>query len=308
MPLPLIPLITAGSSLLGQGFNALSQGSINRKMRDFQREMYERQRVDSLNDWEMQNEYNSPANQMKRFVEAGLNPNLVYGSANNDTATVRSSSPGNWNPSPSSVDMSAVTQPLMSIYDVQVKQATTDNLKQQLETAKQQTLLTAAQTASTIANTAKTGVDTDMGKFNLGQAQSLSNTVLEKARADLDKTLADTKFTLDANDRAAALQGGNLQQQVENILNSRSQRATNTSTREQIGEQIKNMRSSRVLMDLDAKLKRDGIQPTDPAYMRMISQLMSGEGGIIENAKKMLQNLQNKATNVADGIKNWFNK
>lgn len=30
--------------------------------------------------WKMQQEYNSPANQMKRYREAGLNPNLIYGS------------------------------------------------------------------------------------------------------------------------------------------------------------------------------------------------------------------------------------
>lgn len=29
--------------------------------------------------WKMQTEYNSPVNQMKRYREAGLNPNLVYG-------------------------------------------------------------------------------------------------------------------------------------------------------------------------------------------------------------------------------------
>lgn len=29
--------------------------------------------------WERQNAYNSPAEQMKRFAEAGLNPNLMYG-------------------------------------------------------------------------------------------------------------------------------------------------------------------------------------------------------------------------------------
>lgn len=34
----------------------------------------------NLRMWNMQNEYNTPANQMKRYREAGLNPNLIYGS------------------------------------------------------------------------------------------------------------------------------------------------------------------------------------------------------------------------------------
>jgi hypothetical protein len=29
--------------------------------------------------WKMQNEYNNPKNQMQRFTDAGLNPNLIYG-------------------------------------------------------------------------------------------------------------------------------------------------------------------------------------------------------------------------------------
>lgn len=33
--------------------------------------------------WQMENEYNSPANQMQRFIDAGLNPNLVYGQLQN---------------------------------------------------------------------------------------------------------------------------------------------------------------------------------------------------------------------------------
>lgn len=33
----------------------------------------------SLNMWNLQNEYNSPTQQMARIRAAGLNPNLVYG-------------------------------------------------------------------------------------------------------------------------------------------------------------------------------------------------------------------------------------
>lgn len=36
--------------------------------------------------WNMQNEYNSPANQMQRLKDAGLNPNLIYGQINSGNA------------------------------------------------------------------------------------------------------------------------------------------------------------------------------------------------------------------------------
>ena len=37
--------------------------------------------------WKMQNEYNNPKNQMARFTEAGLNPNLMYGKGTPGNAT-----------------------------------------------------------------------------------------------------------------------------------------------------------------------------------------------------------------------------
>lgn len=45
-------------------------------------DMYNRQRADSISDWKMQNEYNSPLAQMQRYKDAGLNPNLIYGQSN----------------------------------------------------------------------------------------------------------------------------------------------------------------------------------------------------------------------------------
>lgn len=96
MAIPL-GLIAAGASLAGTGINAMSQGSINRKTRNWNERMYALQRGDALADWQMMNEYNSPEAQMARFQEAGLNPNLIYGSSN-EGATVRSANMGSWSP------------------------------------------------------------------------------------------------------------------------------------------------------------------------------------------------------------------
>lgn len=53
----------------------------NKKLAEYQ---YGKQ----LEMWNMSNEYNSPANQMKRYKEAGLNPNLIYSQGNpGNTAT-----------------------------------------------------------------------------------------------------------------------------------------------------------------------------------------------------------------------------
>lgn len=48
--------------------------------------MYELQKNDAISFWNMQNEYNSPAQQMSRLSQAGLNPMLVYGNGADNTS------------------------------------------------------------------------------------------------------------------------------------------------------------------------------------------------------------------------------
>jgi hypothetical protein len=48
-----------------------------------------RNRQNALDDWNRQNEYNSPAAQMQRYKDAGLSPNLIYGQTNT-AAPIRS--------------------------------------------------------------------------------------------------------------------------------------------------------------------------------------------------------------------------
>lgn len=68
-------LLGLGASLFNTGMNAYSQREANKATRDL---------------WREQAEYNKPINQMARFQEAGLNPNLIYSQGN----------PGNMTSSP----------------------------------------------------------------------------------------------------------------------------------------------------------------------------------------------------------------
>lgn len=80
---------SAAAAAIGTGASAAAQSSLNKKTRDFNREEAEKQRLWSekmYNEqnawnyemWLKQNEYNSPAAQVERLREAGLNP-LYYG-------------------------------------------------------------------------------------------------------------------------------------------------------------------------------------------------------------------------------------
>lgn len=91
-----------------QGANAAIQGKTNLKTRQFAEEMYFRQRSDALADWNRQNLYNSPAAQMARYKDAGLNPHLIYGQQSNAPA-IRSSEAQPWHPEAPKFDLGAVS-------------------------------------------------------------------------------------------------------------------------------------------------------------------------------------------------------
>jgi len=87
MPLPLAGLVSglaaAGTSIFTNQQNIQAQQQANALQDRRNRELYQMQRADALSDWNMQNAYNSPSQQMQRFKEAGLNPNLIYGQMTN---------------------------------------------------------------------------------------------------------------------------------------------------------------------------------------------------------------------------------
>ena len=66
--------IAAGASV----FNAFSQGSENRKNREFQARENQKARDFELDMWNKNNAYNDPKEQMARLKNAGISPHLAY--------------------------------------------------------------------------------------------------------------------------------------------------------------------------------------------------------------------------------------
>ena len=65
--------INAGIGAVAGAITAGVQHKYNKKMADYQNDI-------NIENWNLQNEYNSPANQRKRLEEAGINPAAVFGS------------------------------------------------------------------------------------------------------------------------------------------------------------------------------------------------------------------------------------
>lgn len=313
MPFPLIPLIGAGASILGNVLTGASNAKQNRAQRDYNTSMYERQRRDSLSDWAMQNEYNSPQNQMNRLKGAGLNPNLIYGTGSASTGAstpIRSTNAESYKPEATRYDFGGVSNSLMSYYDTQVKQAQIDNLKVANTVATQDALLKAAQTASTVASTANTTASTATSQFNLKQAEALQSTTIERAQADLAKVRVDTDYTLNQDERARMQNVASLSEAAERILSARLGRVKTDSERRMIEQQIKSVQLDQKIKDLDIELKRLGIQPSDALWQRALGRIIGDPADwkfdLKSQPKQMTRPLMDSMGLPSNGLKKYL--
>lgn len=127
-------------SLFGLGSSS-KQLSNSKKLMDYQNEI-------NLRNWKLVNEYNSPKAQMSRYLDAGLNPNLVYG--NLDSSAAQSiNSPSATANSPR-LGQSRFAQSLMQFYS--------------LENFKEQNKLLQEQQKANQANANKANADAEFVK------------------------------------------------------------------------------------------------------------------------------------------------
>lgn len=128
-----------------------AQNEENQKNREYNLMLAQQQNQWNQEQWERENEYNTPVNQLKRMQEAGLNPDLAYG--NGAAQSLSASSPQMTSGAPSSpTDMSALGQ------------------KMTLGQAMQQSLaneLTQAQIDNIKANSRKTEAESNLSEIEL---------------------------------------------------------------------------------------------------------------------------------------------
>lgn len=292
------------SALIGAGVGGaqLATGAVsNRKNRAygqqmatrnhaFAREMYERQRQDALADWASQNEYNSPAQIMARLKAAGLNPNLVYGSGSSfaTATTVRSSSQGSGSNPPVHNDPSAIMQGLGTLGNIlseflqlQKTQAQTDNLRIQKELIDRDIAYREAGTRALDSGTA-------MSQYDLRFKERMQETRATQESATLTKTIADTQFTIDQNQRNELKNSSDIAKTAQEILNQKVERLlklqelqTAPLLREKIAEEIAQIRENtqklsddRAVSRLNAELAQKGVRPSDHNYWRIFMEIL----------------------------------
>lgn len=267
--------IAAATDGINQVANTISVAQTTKKQRKWAEAQYDKQRQHALDDWSTQNAYNSPAAQMQRLKEAGLNPHLVYGNGADATSgqMPRQSDTGSYDAEAPKMDFDA-QRSLMNYYDTQFRQQQTDNLAVQRTLMEQQAIHTAAQTASTLAGTAKTKLETD----TLSQLQQ---TTVDAARANLNKILLDSQYTSDENKRKQDLHSGNLRQQAQDYIKSRLDASKTIQETKQIKEAVENMNLDEQLKKLEIDIRKRGGNPNDPYWQKKLQEILEkGFGGL----------------------------
>jgi hypothetical protein len=275
MPAPIVPaLIAAGGAVAGQGINALAQGSMNRKTREWNEKMYGVQRQHALQDWEMQQNFNSPTAQMKRLQEAGLNPNLIYGSGGGTTTAqpVRGTEVKSWSPQAPQFD---VPSAIMAYQDARMKQAQYDNIAASTQTQY-------ANAALITANIGKALADTDTKRFDLGSKMSLYEN--QQAVSNLTRQILETQLMQNvtkANEQEfdlnlkRELRDNTVQQAMLKTLQQRLDAANTAEQRNFIQAQIKNVQADAELKRLDINLfNTKGYKSNESMYLRALGDAL----------------------------------
>lgn len=221
----------------------------------------------NLDQWHRQNAYNDPKRQMERLQNAGLNPNLIYG-------TSPTSAVGNAGAvAPAKAADFSADNPLehLSTYaNFGVQQAQTDNLRAQSEVITQDAILKAAQTASTAAGTARS-------KFDLGLAQELKNTSVDAAKQNLkqlEQRTIETQINNEIKDATKA-----------DLIKKLHYEAANAAKILQGSELTNELRR------LEINLNKLGVQKSDNLFFRILGQFMDPK--LIDAAKDRIKNFQN---------------
>lgn len=259
-------LITTGVAAGIGGLNMGFQGNMNRKNRKFALEQYYRQREDELRFWRMNNAYNHPTAQMERLRAAGLNPHLVYGngSVGNSSSAASAPNQARWEGNPISMDPNFASQGLDMYYNLQAKQAQTDNLREQNTLLEKEALLKDIGALQASVNLAKS-------EFDLGVSYDIRKALVDQAYANVLETQGRTSLNLTSAQKMrfdsfiSALLAGNT---MENDKIRRELEMHNIDA-----QKLRNR-----ILNVQADLWDKGINPNDPTWLRIIGQIIESTG------------------------------
>jgi len=237
-------------------------------------QQYKRQRKDALEFWHMQNTYNSPQEQMKRFAAAGLNPNLIYGrgeSGNSGPVEIPEASPPQWRSAEFQGNAGSTTMANMLMQaDLKIKNAQANNLQAQGDLIRQDILLRGKQYE-------RSGFDLDFERDTYGYNFDFRR---ERARA----LRVQSDVNVDRNVREAVKNASDVREAAERMITMAEQRKilhlerarsraetlrTQVDT-DRLRKQIDLMEKDGRIKDFEIELNKKGLTPRDPLWQRAV--------------------------------------
>lgn len=222
------------------------------------------QRGWALEDIERANKYNSPLQQMQRLKEAGLNPNLVYGSGvNQQSATVRSTPPPTVQPN--KIDTSSIADTIGLYQQLKMQKVQTDNIKAQTALSEKENLLKDAQIGQIGATTANT-------KFETYRSKQLLDMVIEKAKLSNMESKQDIELKKKGFDLQVSQYELNKLRTNTDVASTVLNMAQKRGLYE--GQKL-NQNQRNEMNEYNLRLMRQGMNPNDPMYARMLMQFLT---------------------------------
>lgn len=281
MSITLAAAISAGASLMGTGASIASTGQLNKKNRQWQED-----RMREMN------AYNSPVQQMQRFREAGLNPHLIYGQGSNGNQSAPTALPEQKLP-----DFSGIGDAAQNYVAARVQQTQINQMEKNIELADTEMSLKRAQEISTLIGSSKTDEERK-------QMIELFGIKKEQLLADLKSTNTNTLLA---------------EKQIDSVLEStKLTEEQKLKVKQDIAESQERIRLMKidgnlkgkdaVLKDLEINLRKLGINPNDPTWMRVLTQMFTGNG--LENIPgfKKSEETTTLWQKVKQGFKTWYTK
>jgi len=266
-------IISGSAQLAASGVNAAVTSNLNKKNRKFAEHMYNRQYQDNIALWNLQNEYNLPAAQMQRFKDAGLNPNLIYGQTN-EGGSIQSANfhqPETRVPEWGDIALGA-SSAIDQYYNVQMKQAQVDNMREQNLVLKHEAALRAVQG--------------QRAAFDLGLESELRDTSADFRREKLRQTKVEIGLSQNRDFRDTVKSASDRQEAMSRLETAVEQRSllklSRAKTRAEIDKILLEQANVRKQLDIlssessiksfDAELVKKGIRPTDALPYRLIME------------------------------------
>lgn len=212
----------AALPVVGNIANGILQGAQNKKNREAQILENQKSRDYNTDMWNKANEYNTPAAQMQRLKDAGVNPHLAYSNG----APMNTS---NAAPSSSASSMPAGVAPHVD----------TNNLMQSMFMEKQM--------AQMDALTEKTRQETQ----NLATSQQGQQLINGIQKVTLDNAITNASLEIDIK-KLSIVTGNTNNQLTEQSIKNKAQELTNlVSTNSEINQRISSIISSRHLTEAE---------------------------------------------------------